>query len=414
MKATMLEERIPMQAEDTSLMGLARLMTIAFQGQDLRPLAARLIERATLDEEDANALMDLSTVLMLQGARELGLATQSQALQTQRVYSLPAPPGAVIRLLAVMAPGDLMTNTPLPFLAEATGIALSMLYVLPDEPLPEKLPEHDVLFVAVSESDRTRALLRRLGKELADWPVPVCNHCDRITRTSRAQAYALLEGAQGIQMPPSVRASRGRLRALGRTELALDVVLPGSSFPLIMRPVDSHAGHGLARIDGPEGIEPYLAQTAGDNFFVSRFVDYSSADGLFRKYRVVLIEGVPYAAHMGISSYWMIHYLNAGMTDSPAKRAEEEDFMVTFDLEGGFGRRHGVALAAVADRFGLDYLVMDCAETPSGELLVFEVDPGAVVHSMDPVDLFPYKRTHMEKIYNAFHAMLARAMAVRG
>ncbi len=415
MKATMLEDRPALQPEDSSLMGLARLMTLAFQGQDLRPLAGRLIERATLDEQDANALLDLSTVLMLQGARELGLATQAQALQMQRVYQLPAPPSAVIRLLAVMAPGDLMTNTPLAFIAEATGIALSMVYLLPGEslPAPEQLPEHDVLFMAISDSETTRPTLLQLGTELARWPVPVCNQPDRIARTSRAQAHALLDGAPGVLMPPSVRVAPPTVQALGRAELLVEAVLPGARFPLIIRPVDSHAGHGLARIDGPEALEPYMAQTPADRYFMSRFIDYSSDDGLFRKYRVVLVEGKAYAAHMGISSYWMIHYLNAGMTDSPAKRAEEARFMAMFDREGGFGRRHAAALSAVAERFGLDYLVVDCAETREGELLVFEVDPGAVVHSMDPEDLFPYKRQHMDKIYNAFHAMLARAMVTR-
>ncbi|MDF1485240.1 RimK family alpha-L-glutamate ligase [Ramlibacter sp. H39-3-26] len=401
-----------MMDQDTALLGLAHLMTLAFQGRDLRPLAQRLMERAARDEQDACALMDLSTVLMLQGERALGLAAQSQALQTQRMYSLPGPHEHAIRLLAVMAPGDLMANAPLPFLTEAAGIALHMVYVLPGEPLPQPLPAHDAIFVAVSESDPTRPLLDALGRQLAGWPAPVINRADRIPRTSRAQAYAVLEGVPGILMPPSARVDASTLQALARGDTAPAAVLPDGGYPLIVRPVDSHAGHGLARIEGPQDIAPYLAEQApADAFFISRFIDYRSADGLFRKYRVVLIDGVPYAAHMGVSSHWMIHYLNAGMSDSAAKRAEEEAFMTGFERAGGFGQRHAAALSAVADRFGLDYLVLDCAETPAGELLVFEVDPGAVVHSMDPDDLFPYKRPHMDKIYRGFHAMLARAMA---
>ena len=54
------------------LMGLAKLMTMAFLGADLAPIAAELIERARVDENDADALMDLSIVLMLQGQRGIG------------------------------------------------------------------------------------------------------------------------------------------------------------------------------------------------------------------------------------------------------------------------------------------------------------------------------------------------------
>ncbi|MEO7007832.1 MAG: RimK family alpha-L-glutamate ligase, partial [Caldimonas sp.] len=128
------------------------------------------------------------------------------------------------------------------------------------------------------------------------------------------------------------------------------------------------------------------------------------------KYRIVLIDGVAYAGHMGISTHWMIHYLNAGMSDSAAKRAEEEAFMRNFETD--FARRHGDALQVVSKRVGLDYLVIDCAETAVGELLIFEVDGGAVVHSMDPAGLFPYKRPQMEKLFAAFRAMLVRAITI--
>jgi hypothetical protein len=58
---------------------------------------------------------------------------------------------------------------------------------------------------------------------------------------------------------------------------------------------------------------------------------------------------------------------------------------------------------------GLDYLGIDCAETPDGRLLVFEVDNAMVVHDMDPVEVFPYKPPQMRKIFAEFRAMLARA-----
>lgn len=100
----------------------------------------------------------------------------------------------------------------------------------------------------------------------------------------------------------------------------------------------------------------------------------------------------------------MIHYLNAGMTDSAEKRAEEERFMATFDED--FVPRHREAFQAVTDRLGLDYFGIDCGETPDGKLLVFEVDSDMIVHAMDPVDLFPYKLPHMQKLFAAFREML--------
>jgi glutathione synthase/RimK-type ligase-like ATP-grasp enzyme len=398
-------------ATPPQLMGLARLMAMAFQGIDLLPLAQSLIARAAQDEHDANALMDLSTVLLLQGLREVGLATQAQAIDCHRVYHLPAERTPALRLLAVMTPGDLMTNAPLAFLAERSDVALTMLYVRPGEAMPSWLPPHDALWIAVSESDPVRGLLEDLSRACGAWGASVINHPERTLRTARTEACAVLEGVPGLHIPDTIRANRPMLQQLVRCEVAPGLWLSDGRWPLIIRPVDSHAGRGLERVASPFELSRYLSTMPDEEFYLSRFVDYASADGQFRKFRVVLVDGVPYAVHLGVSSHWMVHYLNAGMTDCAAKRVEEERFMADFDTD--FARRHAQALQDIGERFGLDYLVIDCAEMPSGELLVFEVDPGAAVHSMDPPDLFPYKLPAMEKVRAAFRALLDRRVAAR-
>ncbi len=397
------------QPETDGLLGLAKLMPLAFRGVSLAPLAERMMKRARENENDANAWMDLSTILMLQGIPDVALVVQAQALQIRRTYELMPERGTALRLLALMTPGDLMTNSPLAFLVENSDIALTVLYVLPGEPVPTELPDHDVLYVAIAQFERTNDILLQLEAGASAWSKPLLNRPGRIAQTCRSRAFRALEGSPGVCMMPTVRASRIFLRSLAAGDVALESVLPDGAFPLIIRPVDSHAGKGLDKVDCREDIAAYLEAMPEDEFFVSRFVDYRSPDGLYRKYRVVLIDGQPYAAHMGVSERWMIHYLNAGMTDDAAKRADEERFMRTFDAE--FAPRHAAALRAIHERIQLNYLVIDCAETRDGELLVFEIDPGAVVHSMDPVDQFPYKPEHMDKIYAAFRAMLMRASA---
>src|ERR1019366_9485477 len=132
-------------------------------------------------------------------------------------------------------------------------------------------------------------------------------------------------------------------------------------------------------------------------------------DGLFHKYRIVVVDGRPYAWHLAIADRWDIWYLNAGMSLCASKRLEEETFMRTFDI--GFAQRHRTALAGMIDRIGLDYFTVDCAETRDGSLLIFEVDNTAIVHNMDPPALFPYKGPQMQNVFDAFAAMLHRRAA---
>jgi glutathione synthase/RimK-type ligase-like ATP-grasp enzyme len=383
-------------------------MRLAFVGADLTPLGTRLLQRAETHPHDANTLLDLSTLLQLQGNHAAALAVQGQALAMQPLYHLPATHGAPsLRLLALMGPGDLMANTPLEFLLEDTDIALDMLYVAPHLPLPVPLPEHDVAFVAVGESDQNHALLQYVTDLVQDWPRPLLNAPARIAGVSRDNACALLAAAPGVVMPATLRVDRQTLAQVGLGQQSIADLLEHGDFPIIVRPVDSHAGQGLDKLDSPAAITGYLELQPASTFYVSRFIDYRSADGLFRKYRIVLIDGRPYVSHMAISTHWMIHYLNAGMTDSAEKRAEEARFMTRFDDD--FARRHAAAFHAIHQRMGLDYLGIDCGETSTGEMLIFEVDSNMIVHALDPVDLFPYKQPQMRKVFDAFRDMLIRA-----
>jgi hypothetical protein len=114
----------------TPLIGLAKLMRMAFSGTDLAPLGAQLIERAQT-HFSADTLMDLSMVLQLRGNRDLALLMQAEAIGSRQIYTPPTASGPVnIRICAVMSTGDLMANTPLEFLLEDSDVALNLVYVV--------------------------------------------------------------------------------------------------------------------------------------------------------------------------------------------------------------------------------------------------------------------------------------------
>ena len=393
------------------LIGLAPLMRRAFNQQELTSLANALLARAKEHPDDACAYLDCSTVLQLSGERAIALQMQAEAIRMQALYKLPAnqiAPG--LRLLVVMGPGDLMSNTPVEFLLEESDVAVDLLYLTLDTTWPATVPEHDVMLVAMAESDANQPLLALLAQLIPQWPRPVINPPTAIAGLTRDGVCATLRGAPGLEMPVTLRIERDALLAFSRARAAPDVLLPGDDFPWIVRPLGSHAGHDLERIAGHDELAAYLERVPAERFYLSRFVDYSSADGQFRKYRVALIDGQSYLCHYAISSHWMVHYLNAGMNESPTKRAEEAEAMTAFD--GGFALRHAGALRAIQDRLGLAYLGVDCAETRDGKLLVFEADNAMIVHAMDPVDLYPYKQPAMRKVFAAFRQMLEQRRTV--
>jgi hypothetical protein len=388
-------------------LGVAALARMVFEGVDVQPLWARLVEKATADPSDAASMMDLSTMLILSGDRENGLNVQAQALARGQLYRRPAPMAAGLRVLALAVPGDTMANTPLDFLLEGSDIELLTLYVGAGLPLPNLLPDHDVAFLAIGESEANQPILDALKDLPPYWPRPMVNGDPRqIASLTRDGVCAQLQGLEGVVAPPTVRLSRTALAEIGAGGVALEWVLPGAAFPIIARPIDSHAGSGLEKLDGGDAIAGYLEAQPAEGFFISPFIDYAGPDGLFRKQRIVLIEGRPFICHMAISPRWMVHYLNADMLENAANRAEEARFMAAFDED--FAQRHAAAFAALHERIGLDYFGFDCAETRDGRLLLFEADVAMIVHAMDPPELFAYKQPVMRKVFGAFQAMLKR------
>lgn len=381
-------------------LGLAPLMRFNFQGLDLRPLYERLIRQATEREDDAGALLDAAIILRIYGNEPLARLLQREALAERRHFHFSSRQPMRLRLLVLMAPGDLMANIPVECLLEDSDVDLHLYYVSEQPVAPEALPEHDVVLVALSETAENRRLLDAWQAVLAAWPRPLLNDPSRIARVARDAAAELLAEMPGGLMPPTLRVNRQSLADAPREANAI-------GFPVLVRPVGSHAGNDLHKIGDPVTLAAVLARIAGEDVFIAPFIDYRSSDGLYRKYRVALIDGRPYACHMAISDHWMIHYLNAGMADSAEKRAEEAAFMASFDT--GFAARHAATLAAIHDRIGLDYLGIDCAETADGRLLVFEIDHAMVVHAMDPVDVYPYKQAAMCRLFMAFREMLGRA-----
>jgi glutathione synthase/RimK-type ligase-like ATP-grasp enzyme len=385
--------------------GFAKLTTMAFEGADLRPLRDELISKVAAGTAEAGEGLDLSLIAQLLGDKQAGLAIQAEVLAFHQLFRSPcSAEKPKLRVLALAAAIDMGGNTPIEFLLEASGIELLTLYVIAGVEFPVPLPDHDVAIVIASDSEECRDALRAIDRVAARWPRPMLNPPHLVCNLDRDKLHGLLRGIEGLDIPATACVTRAQLSDVTQSNAELAGIL--AQFPVIIRPRGSHAGVGLAKLDDRTAVGGYLTQRPEQEFFVARFVDYASEDGLFRKYRVVVVDGRPYACHMAIADRWDIWYLNAGMSFSEGKRLEEENFMRTFDSV--FAVRHQRALAGLIDRIGLDYFTIDCAENKRGELLIFEADNTAVVHNMDSPELFPYKPRQMRAIFEAFASMLYR------
>ena len=405
----MLRPEIAPSLEPPTTADPARYIRFAFEGGDITPLVAEELGKLSDGRIDPAALMNLSVLYQLVARRADALACQNAALHYERLYRNarpdPAPDAAMpLRLLAIMTAGDLMTNTPLELMLDGCAVETTKLFLMADDRGAVSVPDHDVAIVAASESDETRTLLASLEGLASVWPRPLVNDAARIADLGRDRLHEVLTDVEGVFIPATIRAPRDILQSIVAGDAKWSALLPSTAFPIIARPVGSHAGKGLDKIDDLAELAAYLEAQPAATIYISPFVDYSSPDGRFRKYRIAFFGGRAYLSHMAIGDHWMVHYLNAGMAEDEAKRAEEQAVMEGFDTD--FARRHAAGFAALQAKIGLDYFAIDCAELADGALLVFEADVAMVIHDLDPDDLYPYKKPQMRKLFDAFERFL--------
>ena len=391
----------PVVDATTRTLGMHNIVPLAYDQVDVGPLWDSLAQRVGDNGEDAAALVDLATILQSQGRTEDALEVLSGALELQRDFCVVHGTGQGLKLLAFVTPGDFMANTPLDFLLGGSDCVLWLRYVDGHTTSLDNLPDHDVAFMAIGESNTNGPVLARMQALLADWDGPIMNNNPALINSlTRDGVSALFADVASILSPQTFRVTRQALEAVAAGAPDFGPDAPGLTFPIIVRPIGTHAGAGMEKLSLPETLADFLAMEKAEQLYVAPFIDYRGEDGLFNKQRIVFIQGRAFASHMALSSSWMVHYLSAGMAESAEKRAVEAQWMADFDDD--FAARHAEAFAALYERIGLDYFGIDCAEMPDGRLLMFELDVAMIVHAMDSEELYPYKKPAMQKLFDAF------------
>jgi hypothetical protein len=392
--------------QENTVFGPAHLTRLAFEQRDITSTLNDLCKRLLHNAADSAALLDLSLVLLIAGRREESLQAQSAALEISRTYVVMRGQHKTFRVLAFMAPGDLMSNTPVDFLLEDSGMSLVLYYVDEHSSSLEDVPDHDIAFMAISESTENAPVLRHMKHLLGNWHGPILNnHPEQILEMTRDAVANRFSDNAWVFAPLSRRLERTNIERAMRNKNSRLLLSPATDFPVIVRPVGTHAGEGMEKITDVKGLSAYFNTRKEQEFYICPFIDYRSTDQLFRKYRIAFIDGKAFPCHLAISNTWMVHYLNANMDKHLSRRMEEEQWFNNFDA---FAERHCQAFATLQQVFPLDYFAVDCAIMTDDRLLVFEADVAMLVHNMDAPEIYPYKAAAMRRLSAAFQDLLRR------
>ena len=351
---------------------------------------------ATLDPSDAATRYALAELAYLARDEPAAQTWFDAAFALRRLFSPPVPqPGSRHALMLGLA-GPWPRNMPLDFVVDERRWTLHRWFLPDPERAARTIPRVDLIVNALGESVAGADALADVRAILVAHEVPSINAPDRLGALARDRIGGALADVGGVRVPAARRIAR---TALERGDAN------GLAYPLLVRPVDTHGGRGLERVDDANALRAYCARVVAGDYDSSEYVDYRSADGWFRKYRIMFVDGVAYPYHLAIDDRWMIHYYRTETTVTPWMHDEETRFLTEPErVIAGWSD----AVPALAAAFGLDYVGIDCSQLSDGTLLVFEADAAMLVHALDISPAGRFKRAAVDGIRDALMALFER------
>jgi hypothetical protein len=273
-----------------------------------------------------------------------------------------------------------------------------------------ELPPHDVVFNTIGDVERCAAALDAADAILARTNAPVINPPSVVRDTGRVANAARFALVPGVLTATTVAFAREHILA---PDAAQKLAAHGFSWPLLLRSPGYHTGQHFIKVDGPDDLTTAVRDLPGEELLAIAYLDTRSADGLTRKYRVMIVDGVLYPVHVAISKNWKVHYFTADMSEDASHRTEDDAFLR--DMAGVLGPRVMAALDAIREQLGLDYGGIDFSIDASGNVVIFEANATMIALLPEGDTRWAYRRAPITRLHRAIRDMLvARATVPHG
>jgi hypothetical protein len=250
----------------------------------------------------------------------------------------------------------------------------------------------------ITEAEENGRVLENLRKFIRGYSGKVVNRPQAVLQSTRDLVARKLAGIHGLVVPRVLR-----LR-IGKTDAAQLIERAGLNLPVIVRRVGTHTGRIVGRFDAMDALR--TAKLGEGEHLATEFVDFRSADGLYRKYRVFFLGERRVFRHMLVSDDWNVHASDRQrvMAERPELVAAEERMFAAPD--GAFKDEIQQALSVVRERMPLDFFGMDFGIAPDGRAVLFEANATMNFFPLSPDPRFAYLARCVEPARSAFYELL--------
>lgn len=232
-----------------------------------------------------------------------------------------------------------------------------------------------VLVNQISDFDSYKITLNKISSllEQLNGNMSCINRPEHIKLTTRDSISSHLQNINTLIVPKTIRL------APESPEMIVEAITTAQmELPVLIRECGRHGGERTALLKSHDDIQRlYAFALDGRDYYLTAFHDYCERDkkgrSIYKKCRLVVVDGKPYIRHLIISDNWMIHSKNRTFMDlHPEYMEEESQWLSNFHNE--VAPLIQPAVTAIHDRIKLDYFGIDCNIRPDGTILVFEIN----------------------------------------
>jgi glutamate/tyrosine decarboxylase-like PLP-dependent enzyme len=380
------------QRHPSDPMSLVNLGNVLYESGEFEPARERYETALRFEPGHAQAHQGLAYVLAELGDEEAARRHRRTGFAGHALRELPyrgrGSPLSVLLLVSSVG-GNIPTRHLLDDHIFRTYVLVPEFY---DFATP--LPTHDIVWNAIGDADLAGESLLAAQSVVQRTSAPVINSPANVLQTRRTDAHRFSE-VPGLVTPVTITLPRTMLHC------------HGLGFPLLVRTPGFHTGRNFVRVERPDDLASAVERLPGKELTVIQYLDARGADGKFRKYRVMMIDGHLFPLHLAISSDWKVHYFAAEMAENESYRAQDAEFLE--HMPDVLGARAMDALAIIQTVLGLDYGGIDFGLSPTGDVLLFEANATMVVNPPEAGEKWEYRRAPVQRIFAAVRSMLTGA-----
>jgi len=254
------------------------------------------------------------------------------------------------------------------------------------------LKDVDVVFNQIADSDSHTIALSKaafLEKQI-NGKIPFFNKAENIRKTARDEVYRLLDGEEDLTVPKTIKIVPDT-----PDKVYEEIRKAGMVLPVILRKAGDHGGISTILIENDK--EQFHAfPLDGRAYYLTQFIEQEKYQGLYRKIRLIVINGEVFLRHIMFSEEWMVHNKN-----------QKEDLKEIAHFSKRFNKEVKPKITDVIIRIhkiiGLDYFGIDCDIDENGNITIYELN--ATMNVLYSRDSSIFKK-HVERIRDALITML--------